>query len=435
MEDSKSYNLPFSGHVAGYCTENNCSSSDLSARAGISKSHLSRLISGERSLSWNVAKKFASLLKMSPEEVMESFKYQLKIDLLQEEQRQKDFGFPDKNTGPLNLGPTGFPIKKNLLGLQKKLEKIVKWHGEAEYPLLFLHGIHGQGCSSLAWLACCIILGCSRFFWISFANREKSFYKILLDCIQHYQVHCPSSAQVSIDTPEEAMHYLLHLFEQKPTVVVLDGIGRHMRDYNEVDGPRETGEFLKQLSILKNCRTIVTTHLIPSELTMLEGCHTIKVGPLSPEDSLEYLKKRGVSATKDQLTNYVASCLGNPLALEKIADELLRAQQIPGLQPPSKSWLLQRIHDDFIGHLKSRTCKVARLCCRHSHKSKGYIFTYEDLMTDHRSQPSNLEEIDALAKSLFELISYGLLASEDKDHFYLHPVYREILRAEIEEVK
>lgn len=282
-----------------------------------------------------------------------------------------------------------------LVGRQAELDLLTDWvackdaeiHGAS---ILVLVAIGGMGKSAVTWkwfqeIAPQEMSPLAGRLWWSFYESDATFENFVIRALAY--VKGISRAEAQALPLGEREEQLLNLLQQRPFLLVLDGLERILVAYARADASGGRGEdpdeeagtevagapgildsseaafkgrhrlrrtadpraghFLRRLGAVRRSRILVSTRLFPAELQTVTGAEIpgtrgISLSGLTDIDALTLWRSFGVSGSRDALQPLFRSFGNYPLLIRALAGEVARYRRAPG---NFQEWLEN--HPDF----------------------------------------------------------------------------------------
>lgn len=130
----------------------------------------------------------------------------------------------------------------------------------------------------------------------------------------------------SLGSAEENARWLADLLRHQRSLIVLDGIHRVLGGPTTSDWRLQSSDLervVRELSAEGSTTYVITTRLVPAGVGQRQIRH-IDLGGLSTDDGARVLRAAGVKGTDTELGELVNHQWGNPLALDMLAQTILR---------------------------------------------------------------------------------------------------------------
>lgn len=345
----------------------------------------------------------------------------------------------------------------------------------------------GMGKSSLAWkwfneLAPKLVPLEGRLWW-SFYESDAHYENFITRALAYVSGQSEETGrQMSMARREEQ---LLGILDQKPFLLVLDGLERILVAYARPDAVREVetkveatvggllglptaagtthrlrkasdpraGAFLRKLSNLNATRVLVSTRLYPAELetpagTELPGSAALNLTGLDDDSAISLWRSFGVSGMQDALLELFHAFDNYPLLIRALAGEVARYRRAPcdfdqwrSANPdfsPFRLPIVQRqshVLQFALSGLEATELYLLQTLA--AFKSPATYSSLVDLLVEQEALTTQAEQgaraapfpnEDALDKALTELEDRGLLGWDRVANRYdMHPVVRGII--------
>jgi tetratricopeptide (TPR) repeat protein len=257
---------------------------------------------------------------------------------------------------PYTLLQTG-----NLVGRQPELNKLTDWVSKTDSDTYKTHilnvvAIGGMGKSALTWkwfddVATREMKPLAGRMWWSFYESDATFENFVMRALAYISGR-PIEEIRQIPAPDRETE-LLAALDQRPFLIVLDGLERILIAYARGDAARlndaqvgsqknvrktsdpRAGQFLRKLAHVKNSRILISTRLFPAELETdggdtRPGVSRIELKGLTEDDALDLWRAFGVSGSRDLLQPIFDSIDKHPLLIQALAGEIKRYKKAPG---------------------------------------------------------------------------------------------------------
>ncbi len=384
---------------------------------------------------------------------------------------------------------------RRLVGRDRELSLLTDWVAKPmsevyASPVLNFIAIGGMGKSALTWHFFQVIAPqemrplAGRLWW-SFYERDAGFERFL----PHALAYCSGEplAEVERLDPETQQERLWQLLDQRPFLLVLDGLERILVAYNRLDAPRllddeldeatvnrvadagglppgsgetylarhhlractdpRAGRFLQRLTRLRTSRILVSSRLYPAEIqtrtgSPLAGSTVVFQQGLEPADALALWRELGVRGARDELLPLFESFGYHPLLLQALAGEVADFRPAPGdfaawraAHPafdPGALPLAQR-HHHILEHALGGLAEASR---RVLYTLAGFRMPtgYATLRALLVGEGAPCADEAALDRTLTELEDRGLVGWERRSNRYdLHPIVRAVIWAALPE--
>lgn len=282
-----------------------------------------------------------------------------------------------------------------LVGRQQELSLLTDWVTKRQDSIYWTRimnivAIGGMGKSALTWkwfndIAPHEMNPLAGRMWWSFYESDATFENFVTRALA-YATRRPLEEVQRIPKPERE-DQLLRALDQKPFLLVLDGLERILIAYARMDAAhlsdddfdkltanfvakayglpesaaqsftgehrlRKTadpraGSFLRKLANVRASRILVSTRLYPADLQTvtgepLHGCYPIFLPGLADNDALDLWRSFNVSGARESLLPLFNRFDKHPLLIQALASEVARYRRGPG---DYERW--RRDHPDF----------------------------------------------------------------------------------------
>jgi hypothetical protein len=288
-----------------------------------------------------------------------------------------------KSPEPYIAHPYSLLQTKDVVGRQIELNLLTDWvtankHVPADTRIFNLVAIGGMGKSALTWkwfndIAPNELPKLAGRMWWSFYESDAHWENFIIRALAY--VSELSEKKVREMKSPEREERLWQILDQKPFLLVLDGLERILLAYARMDAAqmldddldqetaheermfagipeniRETylqkhrlrqcidanaGRFLRRLTAIRASRILVSTRLYPAELQTntaqpWPACAVRFLKGLSDDDAINLWREFGVTGSRDQLLK-IFSAFGNyPLLIRALAGEIAEYKPAPG---------------------------------------------------------------------------------------------------------
>ncbi|HYP26238.1 MAG TPA: DUF4062 domain-containing protein [Blastocatellia bacterium] len=282
-----------------------------------------------------------------------------------------------------------------LVGRQQELSLLTDWVTKRQDSIYWTRimnivAIGGMGKSALTWkwfndIAPHEMNPLAGRMWWSFYESDATFENFVTRALA-YATRRPLEEVQRIPKPERE-DQLLRALDQKPFLLVLDGLERILIAYARMDAAhlsdddfdKETanfvakayglpesaaqsftgehrlrktadpraGSFLRKLANVRASRILVSTRLYPADLQTVtgepsHGCFAIFLPGLADNDALDLWRSFNVSGARESLIPLFNQFEKHPLLIQALASEVAKYRRAPG---DYERW--QRDHPDF----------------------------------------------------------------------------------------
>jgi tetratricopeptide (TPR) repeat protein len=272
---------------------------------------------------------------------------------------------------------------KDVVGRQIELNLLTDWvttnkQVPADTRIFNLVAIGGMGKSALTWkwfndIAPNELPKLAGRMWWSFYESDAHWDNFIIRGLAY--VSGLSEKDVRAMKPFDREEQLWQNLDQKPFLLVLDGLERILLAYARMDAAqmldddldletaheermfagipeniRETylqkhrlrqcidanaGRFLRRLTTINASRILVSTRLYPAELQTntarpWPACFAVFLGGLSDDDAINLWREFGVTGSRDQLLELFNSFGNYPLLIRALAGEIAEYKPAPG---------------------------------------------------------------------------------------------------------
>jgi hypothetical protein len=288
-----------------------------------------------------------------------------------------------KSPDPYIAHPYSLLQTKDVVGRQVELNLLTDWvttnkHVPADTRIFNLVAIGGMGKSALTWkwfndIAPNELTKLAGRMWWSFYESDAHWENFIIRALAY--VSGLSEKEVREMKSPEREDRLWQILDQKPFLLVLDGLERILLAYARMDAAqmldddldqetaheermfagvpeniRETylqkhrlrqcidanaGRFLRRLTTIRASRILVSTRLYPAELQTItaqprRACVVRFLKGLSDDDAINLWREFGVTGSRDQLLK-IFNAFGNyPLLIRALAGEIAEYKSAPG---------------------------------------------------------------------------------------------------------
>jgi tetratricopeptide (TPR) repeat protein len=296
------------------------------------------------------------------------------------------------NLHPINIIPTApepyiaHPYSllqtAQVVGRQAELNLLTDWvTTNKEVPgsvrLFNVVAIGGMGKSALTWkwfndIAPHELPNRAGWMWWSFYESDAHYENFIIRALAYTSGH--SEKDVRALKAHEREDQLWRLLDERPFVLVLDGLERILLAYSRMDASRmldddldehtanfvarafglpesagqsfvgkhhlrlaadqRAGQFLRRLAQVHMSRLLISTRLYPAELQAdtgdpLPGCSAYFLTGLSDDDALNLWREFKVTGSREQLLPMFQSFGNYPLLIRALAGEVANYRQAP----------------------------------------------------------------------------------------------------------
>jgi tetratricopeptide (TPR) repeat protein len=282
---------------------------------------------------------------------------------------------------PYTLLQTG-----NIIGRRDELNLLTDWITKNErvakkVRVLCVVAIGGMGKSALTWkwfeeIAPKELPDLAGRMWWSFYESDAHYENFVIRALSY--ASGLTEPEVRQFTPSEREDRLLYLLDERPFLLVLDGLERILLAYQRMDAAHlldddldqrtanlvagaaglpddvrevylerhrlrqcadlRAGAFLRKLTRVRASRVLMSTRLYPAELQAetgqpLPGCHALFLGGLTDDDALALWRcfiGGDRSGTAEQLLPLFEAFDNYPLLLRALAGEVAQYRPAPG---------------------------------------------------------------------------------------------------------
>jgi tetratricopeptide (TPR) repeat protein len=245
-----------------------------------------------------------------------------------------------------------------LIGRQEELNFLTDWVAKPESKVYKAHilgivAIGGMGKSALTWkwfndIAPEEMKPLAGRMWWSFYEPGATFDNFIVRALA-YITH-KSVEEIWQLSEAERENQLLAALDQKPFLIVLDGLERILIAYADPRSEEgtisdrkklrrivnpEAGSLLKKFRHIRNSRILLNTRLFPSELENeagepMPGSDRHPLDGLADKDAVELWRAFGVSGSRDLLLPIFNTFAKHPLLIQALAGEVKRYRKAPG---------------------------------------------------------------------------------------------------------
>lgn len=278
---------------------------------------------------------------------------------------------------------------KDLIGRDSELKFLCDWVAKLddqthEARILCIVALGGMGKSALTWKWFRDIVPrktrrLAGQIWWSFYESDASFENFVLRALAY--VSQEPKDRIENMLPSQREQELLSILDQKPFLLVLDGLERVLMAYARMDAAQlseddfddktvnrvcgafgtsststepftgkhilrkaadpRVGSLLRRLTAVKSSRVLISTRLFPSDLQAssgeaIPGSIAYFLGGLKNDDALKLWREFGVSGTRQELIRLFRTFENHPLLIQALAAEVANYRRHPG---DLKKWL------------------------------------------------------------------------------------------------
>jgi len=272
---------------------------------------------------------------------------------------------------------------RDLVGRQAELNALTDWVSNPksrafDARIFCFVAIGGMGKSALTWkwfnqIAPNEMKPLAGRLWWSFYESDATFENFLIRALCYVSGEAEEAVRKLPWQDREAL--LLNALDDKPYLVVLDGLERVLIAYNTMDASRladddydkrtanwvtgavglpataaqsfvgqhrlrqttdpRAGAFLQKLAQVAKSRILITTRLYPSELQIptgdhRTGCIAYFLRGLSEDDAVGLWRALKVSGARQELVPIFRSVENHPLLVQALASEVANYKKAPG---------------------------------------------------------------------------------------------------------
>ncbi|WP_341715791.1 DUF4062 domain-containing protein [Micromonospora sp. FIMYZ51] len=376
---------------------------------------------------------------------------------------------------------------RNLVGRQVDLNALTDWvtdaGGAAADRVFVMTAIGGMGKSALTWkwfneIAPQEMRPLSGRVWWSFYESDARYANFITRTLSYVTGESVEDLdRLNLPDQEDA---LLAILDEKPYLIVLDGLERLLIAYARPDAAfladddldvatahvvadrwalpasaassftgqsrlrhtvdQRVGAFLRRLTTVRASRILISTRLFPADLQTvttapIAGVSAYFLDGLSDDDAVALWRAFGVSGSRAELVHLFASFRNYPLLIRALAGEVARFRGSPGdfaawraanpsFDPNSLDLRLRNSH--VLAHaLRGLTAALARTL--HVVAAFRMPATYHALRALLVGEGRPFATEPELDRALGELEDRGLLGWEKVANRYdLHPIVRAV---------
>jgi tetratricopeptide (TPR) repeat protein len=365
-----------------------------------------------------------------------------------------------------------------LIGRQTELNLLTDWITGNELPdhvpgsfvrIMNVVAMGGMGKSALTWkwfndVAPEKMKPLAGRMWWSFYESDASFENFIIRALT-YTSQQPREILRDL-SPSEREEQLLAMLDREPFLLGLDGLERiliaysRMETLNTNDNHENTdrnlrktldpraGRFLRKLTTVRSSRILISSRLIPTELTTetgapIPGTFKINLTGLEDEDALELWRAFDVTGSREELLSIFDTFDKHPLLIQALAGEVKRYHRLPG---DFSGW--RRANPRFdpyrFSHIQEAMGHVLEFALR-GLNSKGQMVLatiaafrmparYDNLAAVLLGENRLCQDEHELDEILTDLEDRGLLGWERRANRYdLHPIVRGVVWGRLEE--
>jgi hypothetical protein len=377
-----------------------------------------------------------------------------------------------------------------LVGRAEELTQLDRWY-QSPHAALVVEAIGGVGKSALTWdwlrsRRATLLTDAEGTIWWSFYETDASVERFVEQALLYFGEASPE--HIRAQDGRQQIEALLALLQRRRALIVLDGIERiltaygglgaaHLSDAQVEDDLRASrtdlrrcldprhGDFLRRLCTTEQSKVLMTTRLIPAELShhathqLLPEIDSIALGGLQPHDALELMRHLGVRGNHEQQTVFMSRFGFHSLLIGLLAGRIVNFRPAPGdfdawLTAEGQSFsaadidLKQRRHHILAYAFEGLDATARKLLCYISVFRYPVDYAALDLFDrtggiashlpghhDSAAQAANRATAAArLDMALADLENRGLLQWDRQTNRYdLHPVVRSFAFAQLED--
>jgi tetratricopeptide (TPR) repeat protein len=373
-----------------------------------------------------------------------------------------------------------------LVGRQAELNALTDWVADpvSRVRIFCVVAIGGMGKSALAWkwfndIAPQEMKPLAGRLWWSFYESDATFDNFLDRALVYVSDESEEAVRALPRPDREAQ--LLAALDERPFLLVLDGLERILIAYNRMDASsladddydqqtanrvagaiglpasagqsfvgqhrlRQTtdpraGAFLQKLAMVKKSRILISSRLYPSELQLptgypRPGCFAYFLRGLSDDDALALWRGLGVSGARQELVPIFRSVGNHPLLIQALAGEVGNYRKAPGdfaawraehrnFDPASLPLVQSRTHFLALAlkGLDERNSEVLRTLV--GFRMPASYATLEALLVGEGKACAAAPELD---RALSELEDRGLIGwDREANRYDAHPIVRGVV--------
>ena len=327
----------------------------------------------------------------------------------------------------------------------EELSELHKWMSDINTTLAIIHGVGGVGKTSLAWkffedcLPATYPTLAGRFWWSFY--EEPNFRIFTNETARFIGTSAVENTDIGRERQFSQITDLVCTMESDQYLFVLDGIEQllyahstegmqaqsiHTQRLRRFDslGAARFFELVLNSSCYKS-KILLTSRLIPLELetssgVILPACHSIALGTLSTEATMQLLMSYGVTGSKEFLADSAAAANNHPLSARLIAGQFADNMS----RRPEPDELTQDMLSKTINLAFGRLSKESLMVLQAIASTNGSI-SYDELAIEFLGGDSLVESPSKLDQVLTDLEDRGLVNWNKMEGTYsVHPVVR-----------
>jgi tetratricopeptide (TPR) repeat protein len=376
---------------------------------------------------------------------------------------------------------------RDLVGRNQELNLLADWVAKPDSEvyrarILSIVAIGGMGKSALTWkwfndIAPQEMKPLAGRVWWSFYESDATFENFLVRALAYVTLRTRADIERNV-APGDREDLLLSALNQKPYLVVFDGLERILVAYARMDASRladddldektanaalgarglpdstahsfigkhrlrktansRAGSFLRRLLQVEQSRFLISTRLFPTDLqtvtgAAMPGCLAYFIPGLNEDDALALWRGFGVTGSRDELLRLFKTFENHPLLIQALASEVAQYKRAPG---DFDAW--RRHNPDFdpfnlplasvrthvlsfaLGGLSGAALELLRTIA--AFRMPARYDTVAALLAGEGKTFPNEKELDA---TLSELEDRGLIGWDKRANRYdMHPVVR-----------
>ena len=402
-----------------------------------------------------------------------------------------------KAPAPYIVHPYTLMHSRRLVGRRNELSLLTDWVAKPKSdvyrnPLFNFIAIGGMGKSALTWhffeeVAPREMAPLAGRFWWSFYERDAGFEQF----VPHALAYCSGQTLEAVEAFDlhSQMDQLWRILDERPFLLVLDGLERILVAYNRLDAPRmlddeldektanriadaaglpasagetylarhrlrvcvdpRAGRFLQRLTRLRASRILVSSRLYPADIQTttahpIPGSFVHLQQGLASDDALALWRDElNVSGSREELLPLFDAFDRHPLLLQALAGEVAEYRPAPGdftawrrarpdFNPAGQLELKQR-QSHILAHALTGLGEAPR---RVLHTLAGFRMatgyaTLRELLVGESAPCADEATLDRILR---ELEDRGLVGWERSANRYdLHPIVRSVVWAGLAE--
>jgi len=255
--------------------------------------------------------------------------------------------------------------EKNIIPRKIFYKKLDEWYFNSSKAMMLLYGLGGTGKTIIGWEWKELLkqltddLPVKHIFVWSFYDFHANFENFVNTLLVNDFGKNPESIK-NWHTRQKAEE-LLTLLNNKKTLLFLDGFEKELLayknitdeyyDHTSIKGDRqlrqfktpECKRFIEELSILENCKTLISTRVIPEGFPDIEdpgysykisGSETLHVEKMEDHEILDFVRSYEIKGTDKEIIDMARKWNNHPLSLRLLINHLdFKRKNNPDFEP------------------------------------------------------------------------------------------------------